>query len=166
MPKNDDDMRLPAGKTCGDCSSYNRCNKLFGCFVTNVSCDFAPSRFVEKKPPAADAKGEGRRVMATKRLRDTCAWCKESLSPVNKCECGAGMSDPEYHFVQCENCEPQVQLAAIKKSVGEYLKSVLILKLGIKCHIDGTCEKNEMLAALQIERKQRVELEALVNEED
>ncbi len=44
----DDDMKLPAGKTCGDCRWYSRCEWLVGCESSNTECDWAPSRFVEK----------------------------------------------------------------------------------------------------------------------
>lgn len=39
-------MRLPEGKTCGDCKHIRRC-ELFGYTDdrANTTCDFAPSRF-------------------------------------------------------------------------------------------------------------------------
>lgn len=43
----DDDMKLPAGKTCADCYHCLRCTALFGAKKENTSCDFSPSKFVE-----------------------------------------------------------------------------------------------------------------------
>ena len=39
------DMDLPAGKTCGDCTHIDWCERLFGCPRTNKRCDWSPSRF-------------------------------------------------------------------------------------------------------------------------
>lgn len=39
-------MRLPPGKTCGDCVSFKRCLWLFQCNPFSRVCDFSPSRFV------------------------------------------------------------------------------------------------------------------------
>lgn len=44
------DMRLPADKTCADCSHLARCVALFGCASTNRYCDWSPSRFVQRAP--------------------------------------------------------------------------------------------------------------------
>lgn len=44
-----DDMSLPAGKTCGDCVHHARCAFLFGCPSDNVTCDWSPSRFVQRR---------------------------------------------------------------------------------------------------------------------
>lgn len=49
-----DDMKLPEGKTCGDCAHYSKCEWLIRCKSNNTECDWAPSRFFEKK--GADAK--------------------------------------------------------------------------------------------------------------
>jgi len=38
-------MRLPEGKTCGDCVHVVRCVSLFGATPTDRSCDFFPRRF-------------------------------------------------------------------------------------------------------------------------
>jgi hypothetical protein len=38
-------MRLPAGKTCGDCAHVRRCCAMFGHTPADTSCDFYPSRF-------------------------------------------------------------------------------------------------------------------------
>jgi hypothetical protein len=46
------DMRLPLGKTCGECSHHPRCVVLFGCPESNVNCDWSPSRFVQRAAPA------------------------------------------------------------------------------------------------------------------
>lgn len=43
-----DDMKLPAGKTCGDCKHFNRCEWLISCKPTNEECDWSPSRFILK----------------------------------------------------------------------------------------------------------------------
>ena len=43
------DMRLPEGKTCGDCIHCTRCTRLFGCVKYNSVCDWLPSRFAEKE---------------------------------------------------------------------------------------------------------------------
>ena len=45
-----DDMRLPSGMTCRHCAHFLRCVALFGCEATNIECDWAPSRFTEKRP--------------------------------------------------------------------------------------------------------------------
>ena len=44
----DDDMKLPVGKTCGDCLHFGRCKWLVGVRGKETTCDFAPSRFQEK----------------------------------------------------------------------------------------------------------------------
>jgi hypothetical protein len=45
------EMQLPPGKTCADCRNGPRCNALFGAVRKGFqSCDFYPSRFVEKEP--------------------------------------------------------------------------------------------------------------------
>lgn len=54
-----DKMRLPAGKTCGDCAHIHRCKAMFGHVETDTYCDWSPSRarFVdchqERKAPAS-----------------------------------------------------------------------------------------------------------------
>lgn len=52
----DDDMKLPEGKTCGDCRHIKRCTALFGVKATNTFCDFAPSCFSDAMLRAS--KGE------------------------------------------------------------------------------------------------------------
>lgn len=47
----DPSMALPMGKTCSACAHYRRCVMLFGCSPSAATCDWAPSRFVEKAPP-------------------------------------------------------------------------------------------------------------------
>ncbi len=47
MENEEREMRLPEGKTCGDCVHFERCNKLVGSCVSWTSCDFHPSRFQE-----------------------------------------------------------------------------------------------------------------------
>lgn len=44
-----DDMALPSGKRCSDCAWFARCVMLFQCKAGNARCDFAPSRFLQKK---------------------------------------------------------------------------------------------------------------------
>lgn len=39
------EMRLPAGKTCGDCVHCYRCCTIFGHVPSDTSCDWHPSRF-------------------------------------------------------------------------------------------------------------------------
>jgi hypothetical protein len=41
-------MSLPVGKTCGDCIHIHRCASLFGQIADDETCDFAPSRFLER----------------------------------------------------------------------------------------------------------------------
>ena len=43
-----DDMKLPDGKSCRDCTAFRRCRALFGCKPHYTTCDFAPSRFHER----------------------------------------------------------------------------------------------------------------------
>lgn len=45
-------MELPKGKTCSDCIYYSWCIKLFGCDPNNTTCDWAPSRFIQKRDGA------------------------------------------------------------------------------------------------------------------
>jgi hypothetical protein len=46
-PADEFGMRLPAGKTCGDCKHYEYCADLFDCRAANTVCDWAPHRFVQ-----------------------------------------------------------------------------------------------------------------------
>jgi hypothetical protein len=48
-------MRLPAGKTCGDCAHCRKCCAMFGHVPTDTSCDFYPSRFRPVGQPSAPA---------------------------------------------------------------------------------------------------------------
>ena len=43
-----DDMRLPAGKRCGDCVHIRRCKVMFGHADDDVFCDWSPSRFKDR----------------------------------------------------------------------------------------------------------------------
>jgi hypothetical protein len=45
------EMKLPEGKTCGDCLSCRRCCLIFGHVPEDTSCDWWPSRF--RPAPAA-----------------------------------------------------------------------------------------------------------------
>lgn len=49
-----DDMGLPAGKTCKDCSNFSFCVGLFGCKPTYTKCDWSPSRFTAPHNVTAD----------------------------------------------------------------------------------------------------------------
>lgn len=42
------DMRLPVGKTCGDCAHLARCVAMFGAVAGSLVCDFSPSKFMPK----------------------------------------------------------------------------------------------------------------------
>lgn len=46
--KEDREMDLPNGKTCGDCTHCRRCCSMFGHIPGDEVCDWHPSRFVEK----------------------------------------------------------------------------------------------------------------------
>jgi hypothetical protein len=64
-PSDPDKMRLPVGKTCGDCLHIKRCKAIFGHVESGTCCDWSPSRFraaiasaaVEQKDDR-DADGE------------------------------------------------------------------------------------------------------------
>ena len=47
-------MKLPDGKTCGDCQYVNWCTTVYGSKPENTSCDFEPIRFKQKE--VGDAK--------------------------------------------------------------------------------------------------------------
>ena len=51
-----DDMKLPEGKTCGDCAHAYRCT-AFGYTDSkeNTTCDFSPSRFRPANPTTPQA---------------------------------------------------------------------------------------------------------------
>ena len=51
-----DEMKLPTGKTCGDCFWIASCKALFGCPETNTTCDWAPSRFIPAARPESRAR--------------------------------------------------------------------------------------------------------------
>jgi hypothetical protein len=51
-PTDPDKMRLPAGKTCGDCVHICRCKAIFGHVEADTYCDWSPSRFRLATPPA------------------------------------------------------------------------------------------------------------------
>jgi hypothetical protein len=42
-----DDMNLPDGKTCADCTHCRRCTLMFGHIPEDEVCDWSPSRFFE-----------------------------------------------------------------------------------------------------------------------
>lgn len=41
-------MVLPAGRTCGDCAHFERCNAMFGHIAADEVCDWSPSRFRQR----------------------------------------------------------------------------------------------------------------------
>lgn len=44
----DAEMKLPPGKTCGDCRHVKRCRAFgFTSSESNTNCDFHPNRFIE-----------------------------------------------------------------------------------------------------------------------
>lgn len=52
-------MALPPGKTCAGCAHVERCVTVLGCTSRSAtSCDWAPSRFIER-PIAPAARGGG-----------------------------------------------------------------------------------------------------------
>lgn len=53
--RDDDDMALPAGETCGSCAHWRRCKALIQTLCPSAAyCDFSPSRFRPKEAPHAD----------------------------------------------------------------------------------------------------------------
>lgn len=48
-PSDPDKMKLPAGKTCGDCTHIKRCKAMFGNVEMDTACDWSPSRYAEPK---------------------------------------------------------------------------------------------------------------------
>lgn len=56
-------MQLPPGKTCGDCVHFRRCEKLFGCDPTSVTCDWSPSRFSPADQVAQVERVQPRRLI-------------------------------------------------------------------------------------------------------
>lgn len=89
----DPSMALPAGKTCSSCAHFRRCGMLFGCSPSATTCDWAPSRFVEKAPapppgrasayvspiwpPPGDLRAAHQVVPGTQTCAPTCP-CKEA----------------------------------------------------------------------------------------
>jgi len=55
-PADPDKMRLPGGKTCGDCTHIRRCKAIYGHVETDSYCDWSPSRFVPATPTAVHAE--------------------------------------------------------------------------------------------------------------
>lgn len=48
------DMDLPVGKTCADCTHCRRCTLIFGHIPADESCDWSPSRFTPRVEVAND----------------------------------------------------------------------------------------------------------------
>lgn len=42
-------MKLPDGKTCGDCDSFGWCKMVYGVKSKRISCHFEPIRFKQKE---------------------------------------------------------------------------------------------------------------------
>ena len=42
-------MKLPEGKTCGDCKHLAWCTQAYGVKAENTMCDFEPIRFQERE---------------------------------------------------------------------------------------------------------------------
>lgn len=42
-------MKLPGGKTCGNCQHVDWCTKVYGVKPENTSCGFEPIRFKLKE---------------------------------------------------------------------------------------------------------------------
>lgn len=45
---NQEERKLPKGKTCGDCVKRNECPTLFGPNSTATVCQYTPSQFQHK----------------------------------------------------------------------------------------------------------------------
>lgn len=45
----EDELALPKGKTCSDCVYCRKCCAMFGAKPDNVTCDFYPVRFYQRK---------------------------------------------------------------------------------------------------------------------
>jgi hypothetical protein len=45
MSNEHSEMKLPEGKTCGDCVYFARCSKLVGAKEDWTSCDFHPRQY-------------------------------------------------------------------------------------------------------------------------
>lgn len=52
-PADPDKMRLPKGKSCGNCHHIRRCKAMFGHTETDTYCDWSPSRFIPAKAEGA-----------------------------------------------------------------------------------------------------------------
>ena len=68
--KNEDDMKLPKGKTAESCINYPKCSKIYGCKPHYTSCDFAPSRYkeeiIELKMESFEVKSKCRKLTIPK----------------------------------------------------------------------------------------------------
>lgn len=49
-------MALPAGRTCGDCVHFKRCEWLISCKPERTSCDWYPVRFHAISPVPTEAR--------------------------------------------------------------------------------------------------------------
>jgi hypothetical protein len=50
-------MKLPKGKTCGDCRHIHRCKAIFGHVETDTYCDWSPSRAVFLRANGGNVEG-------------------------------------------------------------------------------------------------------------
>lgn len=53
-PADLDKMKLPKGKTCGDCAHIRRCETIFGHTETDTYCDWSPSRAIFRQSSNPD----------------------------------------------------------------------------------------------------------------
>lgn len=49
-------MNLPPGMTCGDCVHMRRCAGIYGRIDSDEQCDWSPSNFQRREPPATEAR--------------------------------------------------------------------------------------------------------------
>ena len=50
--------QLPIGRTCYDCIHFRRCSWLISVEANHASCDWIPSRFVDKFDPTPPSDGK------------------------------------------------------------------------------------------------------------
>lgn len=53
-PADPDKMKLPKGKTCGDCAHIRRCKTIFWHTETDTYCDWWPSRAIFRQSSNPD----------------------------------------------------------------------------------------------------------------
>lgn len=52
----ENDMKLPEGKTCGDCANYEDCKSLFQRPAESTVRDWSPSYFRQRETLSSDAQ--------------------------------------------------------------------------------------------------------------